>query len=73
MGRPGIRDLIGRAMVDREFLAELVRDPDTVLAGYDLEADERRAVLNAAARAETTTDGERARAFQSIMMKRWAT
>ena len=31
-----IRDLVGRVMIDREFLADLVRDPEGMLAGYEL-------------------------------------
>lgn len=73
MGRPGIRDLVGRAMIDREFLAELVRDPATVLAEYELSADERAAIMQAAGRKDSASEGERTRALQIIMMKRWAT
>ena len=73
MGRPGIRDLVGRAMIDREFLAELVRDPGTVLAEYELSADERAAIMQAAGRKDSESEGERARALQIVMMKRWAT
>ena len=73
MGRPGIRDLVGRAMIDRDFLAELVRDPGTVLAAYELAADERAAVMQAVARTGQVSDGERVRLLQTAMMKRWAT
>jgi hypothetical protein len=73
MGRPGIKDLVGRAMIDRDFLAELVRDPGPVLAGYDLEADERSAIMQAVARTGQVSDRERVRALQTAMMKRWAT
>jgi len=51
MGRPGIRELIGRAMIEQEFLAELVRDPETVLAGFDLDPEERSALMRASLRA----------------------
>ena len=73
MERPGIRELVGRAMLDKEFLAELVRDPSAVLAGYGLEAEERAAGMKAVARTGKTSDAERTRALQTIMMKRWAT
>ena len=73
MGRPGIRELVGRAMLDKDFLAELVRDPSAVLAGYDLEVEERAAVMKAVAGTGKTSDAERTRALQTIMMKRWAT
>ena len=73
MGRPGIRDLIGRAMIEKEFLSELVRDPETVLADFDLDPEERSTLMQAVARTGNGTTAERARAFQSILMKRWAT
>ena len=73
MGRPGIRDLIGRAMIEKEFLSELVRDPETVLAGFDLDPEERDALMQAVARTGSGSPVERARVFQSILMKRWAT
>ena len=73
MERPGIRDLVGRAMIDREFLAELVRDPARVLAEYDLSAEERAAIVQAAGRTGSASEPERARALQVVLMKRWAT
>jgi hypothetical protein len=73
MGRPGIRDLIGRAMIEKEFLSELVRDPETVLAGFDLDPEERDALMQAVARTGSGSAVERTRVFQSILMKRWAT
>ena len=73
MGRPGIRDLVGRAMIDREFLSDLVRDPDRVLADYDLTGEERAAILQAAGRTGSASERERARALQVVLMKRWAT
>jgi hypothetical protein len=73
MGRPGIRELVGRAMIDKEFLAELVRDPGRVLADYELTGEERAAILQAAGRKESASERERARALQVVLMKRWAT
>jgi len=73
MERPGIRDLVGRAMIDKEFLADLVRDPAAMLADYDLSAEERSAIMQAVGRTDTVPDRERARALQNVMMKRWAT
>lgn len=74
MERPGIRDLVGRAMIDRKFLADLVRDPVTMLAEYDLSVDERKAVMQAVGRTgNNVSDLDRARALQNVMMKRWAT
>jgi hypothetical protein len=73
MRRPGIRDLVGRAMIDKKFLADLVRDPLTVLADYDLSADERAAIMQAVGRTATASEQDRARALQIVLMKRWAT
>jgi len=73
MERPGIRDLVGRAMIDRKFLADLVRDPATMLADYDLSVDERNAIMQAVGRTGNVSDLDRARALQNVMMKRWAT
>jgi hypothetical protein len=73
MGQPGIKDLVGRVMIDREFLADLVRDPDTILAAYELTAEERTQIMKAVARTGHGSETERAREFRSLMMKRWAT
>lgn len=73
MDRPGLRELVGRVMIDKQFLADLVRDPATMLAEYDLNAEERQAVMQAVGRAGTVSDWDRARVLQNVMMKRWAT
>jgi hypothetical protein len=73
MERPGIRELVGRAMIDKQFLDDLVRDPVTTLAEYDLSAEERAAIMKAVGRKGSVSDRERARALQNVMMKRWAT
>ena len=72
MGRPGIRDLVGRAMIDKKFLTDLVRDPLTVLADYDLSADEHAAIMQAVGRTSAASDRDRARVLQIVLMKRWA-
>ena len=68
-----IQDLVGRVMIDRDFLAELVRDPDAVLAGFELSAEERAVILQALGRGVHGSEEDRAHALQSIMLKRWAT
>ena len=73
MGQLGIRDLVGRAMIDKEFIGALVRDPHTVLADYALSAEERAAIMQAIGRTTSVSDKERARALQVVLMKRWAT
>ena len=73
MERSGIRGLIGRAMIDKDFLDELVRDPVSVLAGFDLSAEEHAAVMKAVGSTDGASERERSRALQEVMMKRWAT
>ena len=73
MARPGIRDLVGRAMIDRDFLADLVRDPALMLAEFDLSSEERAAIMQAVGKTGASTERERARALQVVLMKRWAT
>ena len=69
----GLRELVGRVMIDPDFLQTLVRDPQTVLAGYELSAEERTLVLQAVAKLSLTPQSQRARAFQTALVKRWAT
>jgi hypothetical protein len=66
-------ELIGRAMIDPDFLADLQRSPDTVLAEYELSADERTTVLGAIARLDKAPARERAQAFRSALIRRVAT
>ena len=68
-----IQDLVGRVMIDRDFLADLVRDPDGVLAGYELTAEERSVILLAVGRGDHGTEQERVHALELVMLKRWAT
>jgi hypothetical protein len=44
-----------------------------VLAGFELTADERAAIMLALGSTSTVSDRERARALQNVMLKRWAT
>jgi len=69
----GIQDLVGQVMIDKEFLAGLVRDPMGVLATFDLTPDERAAIMQALGSTANVSDRERARALQNVMLKRWAT
>ena len=69
----GIQELVGRVMIDPDFLEELVRAPDTVLAGYRLSPDERETILQAIHRLDHTPDSQQTRAFQAALVKRWAT
>jgi hypothetical protein len=65
--------LIGRAMIDPDFLADLQRSPETVLAQYELNDDERTTVLGALARLAKTPVGERAQEFRTALIRRVAT
>jgi hypothetical protein len=68
-----IQDLVGQVMIDKEFLAELVREPVRVLATFDLTPDERAAIMQALGSTSNVSDRERARALQNVILKRWAT
>jgi adenylate kinase len=70
---PRLPELIGRAMIDPDFLAELQKSPDEILAQYELDDTERRTVLGALARLGQTSARERAAAFHSALIRRVAT
>jgi hypothetical protein len=65
--------LVGRVMIDPDFLADLQRSPETVLAQYELKDDERRTILVALARLERTPVAERAQEFRTALIRRVAT
>jgi hypothetical protein len=69
----GIRELVGRVMIDPDFLAELVRAPATTLADYRLSPEERAAVLQAIHRLDSTPSRRQVQELQAALMKRWAT
>jgi hypothetical protein len=69
----GIQDLVGQVMIDKEFLADLMKDPARVLANFELTAEERAAIMHALGSTSQVSDRERARALQNVMLKRWAT
>lgn len=66
-------ELIGRAMIDPDFLADLQKSPDTVLSQFELSADERSTVLSALARMDKAPTRERAQAFRTALIRRVAT
>ncbi len=72
MDSQGFRDLVGRVMIDPDFLEELVRDPATTLADYALSDEERATVVQALGRVRQTPAADRARAAKAVLMKRWA-
>lgn len=69
----GLRDLVGRVMIDPEFLAELQREPEPLLAQYELSDAERATVRQALVRLTMTPASERRRQFQSSLIRRVAT
>jgi hypothetical protein len=69
----GLRDLIGRAMIDPEFVADLLRSPETVLAQFQLTDDERTAIGHAILHLAQTPPHQRAREFHSALIRRVAT
>ena len=73
MAEQGLKELVGRVMIDPDFLRALVQDPHAVLADYELSAEERTSVLQAIAKLMVTPQSQRARAFQTALVKRWAT
>ena len=73
MAGKAIQDLVGRVMIDREFLAQLTREPDVILAGYELTAEERAVIMQALGRGAHVSEDERAHALQNALLKRWAT
>lgn len=68
-----IQDLVGRVMIDRDFLADLVRNPDAILSAYELTTEERSVILLAIGRGTHGSEEERAHALELVMLKRWAT
>jgi hypothetical protein len=66
-------DLVGRAMVDPDFLADLQRTPDAILAQYDLSDDERGAIQAALVRLADTPAHQRAVVLRTTLLRRVAT
>jgi hypothetical protein len=69
----GLRDLVGRAMIDPDFLVELQSSPDTLLAQYELNEDERATILQALARLAKTPARQRRHEFQNALIRRVST
>ena len=70
---PRLADLVGRAMVDPEFLAALQRSPEAILADYDLDDAERSTVLGALARLAQMPAAQRDHALRTALIRRVAT
>ena len=70
---PRLPELVGRLMIDPEFLAEIQRVPDAVLGQYELSDEERTAVRQALDRLGDTPPSRRAHALRTVLLKRVAT
>jgi hypothetical protein len=70
---PRLPELVGRLMIDPDFLAEIQRTPESVLRQYELSDDERAAVRQALERLGDTPPGRRAHALRTVLLKRVAT
>jgi hypothetical protein len=68
-----LADLVGRVMTDPEFVTDLQRSPDAVLAAFDLTDDERRAVRDALRRLAGTPAPQHAAALRTALLRRVAT
>jgi hypothetical protein len=69
----GLRELVGRAMIDPDFLADLQRAPDAVLSQFQLSDDERSTVQQALERLARTPASQRAHALRTALIRRVAT
>ena len=69
----GLRELVGRAMIDPDFLTELQRSPDAVLAEYELSDQERATIREALARLAAAPPNQRGPAFSNALIRRVAT
>ena len=69
----GLRELVGRVMIDADFLAALQRAPEVVLGEYELTPDERATVEQALVRLAKTPSNERAHALRNALIRRVAT
>ena len=70
---PRLPELVGRAMIDPEFLADLQRAPETVLAQFELSDVEREAVDRALRRLADTPPRQRAAVLKTALLRRVAT
>ena len=60
-------------MIDPDFLADLQRTPEPILAEYELSDDERATVLAALSRLGQTSANHRATTFRTTLIRRVAT
>jgi hypothetical protein len=70
---PRLPELVGRVMIDPDFLESLQRAPEPILAEYELSEDERATVLSALARLGQSSGSQGASAFRTALIRRVAT
>jgi hypothetical protein len=70
---PRLPELVGRLMVDPEFVAEVLRTPDAILGQYELTNEERVAVRQALDRLGDSPPNRRANALRTVLLKRVST
>jgi len=69
----GLRELIGRAMVDQEFFVELQRAPESILSSYELNQDERATILAALDRLAKVPANKRVPTLRRALLRRVST
>jgi len=69
----GLKELVGRAMIDPDFLADLQRSPELVLGQFELSDEERATVRHALDRLATSPPGQRAHTLHNALLRRVAT
>lgn len=60
-------------MIDPDFLENLQRAPEPILAEYELSDDERATILSALARLGESAGSQRVSAFRTALIRRVAT
>jgi hypothetical protein len=68
-----LRELVGRAMVDPDFVTELQRMPESVLSRYELSDDERQAIMTALVRLTRTPPRQAEQELRAALLRRLAT
>lgn len=68
-----LADLVGRVMIDPDFLVELRRAPEPLLAQYELTDDERATILRALARLASAPEGHHRHTFRDALIRRVST
>jgi hypothetical protein len=66
-------DLVGRAMIDPEFLSELRQSPESVLAGFELTEEEGALIRRAVAQLGRNPLPEQIDELKNALIRRVAT